>query len=243
MRTTLAVFLLCLLAAPLPAENIVLNPSFEVWIDTLGVHLPLGWLSSELAWESTAVRSTESRTGDCCVKLMGRDTAAFVSTITLASPGRHYEFSGWASVPAVVGGSFVIEFLSLRGGMLGNLILLPVWFSTGYREYSQWVTAPESAAFLSVSLATLPGATVYVDDVTVEDTTLGGIEETLLTPVPYPRPRKLLLLPGMSLAEKGQGVEIYDRTGRRIRDRTRISVPGVYFLREKGSRVRGSKPE
>ncbi len=79
MKISKCLLMFLLAVAPVQALNIIPNPSFEYWIDTLGVHLPLGWLTSEPLHPGSAVKSTESHTGSYCVKLMGGDTAAFVS--------------------------------------------------------------------------------------------------------------------------------------------------------------------
>jgi hypothetical protein len=112
------------------------------------------------------------------VKLVGGDTSAFMSSATIVQPGYSYGFSGFVQVPGLVGGSFVLQFTTLLGGAVGSPELLPVYYSgSSYREYTRWVTAPDSATFLTVSIATLPNVTAYVDDVTVEDTTVAGVEE------------------------------------------------------------------
>jgi hypothetical protein len=95
------------------------------------------------------------------------------------------------------------------------------------------VTAPDSATLLSVTFATLVGLSAYVDDVTLDDTTVGGVEER----------------PGMSncrlqnadcgfgtmrkMVSTGQGAlpagAAYDVLGRRVR--AGRPGAGVYFLR------------
>ncbi len=229
MRLSRYVVIIVLLAGPLLAGNIVLNPSFENWMDSLGVHLPTGWLSSELLRDSTALRSDQSRTGSYAVMLQGSDTAAFVSTATIVRPGRHYRFSGHAHVPGVVGGSFILEFLSLLGNPLGTPTLLPAYFSTDYREYDTWLEAPDSAAFLSVSFATIPGATAFVDDVTVDDTITGAVFETPAVNLEIPRVRKVIAPLG-ALDTLERDAEFFDPLGRRVYPRGGRLANGVYFI-------------
>jgi hypothetical protein len=128
----------------------------------------------------------------------------------------------------------VLQFLSLAGGAVGSPELLPVYYSgTSYREYSRWITAPDSAVFLAVAFATLPGVQVFVDDVTVDDTTLVGVSE--------PEPvvsrsgriavRKVVragsdaVLPAASRSR-----EWFDLLGRRVLEPTRA---GVLFARDR----------
>ncbi|OYD13907.1 hypothetical protein CH330_09780 [candidate division WOR-3 bacterium JGI_Cruoil_03_51_56] len=235
MRILRFVFLLFLAVTPVRALNILPNSSFEYWIDTLGVHMPLGWITSEPLYPGSAVKSTESHTGLYCVKLTGGDTAAFVSTITIVRPDYHYHFSGWAKVPSLIGGSFILQFTKLLGEPIGTPEMLPAFHSSDYREYDRWVTAPESAVFLSVSFAAIPTATVYLDDVTLEDTAIIGIEEyqTTKTSEPHPDPRKVIAPVGITrtLEPLNSGSILYDPLGRRVcPDRLR---PGVYFILRK----------
>lgn len=78
--------------------------------------------------------------------------------------GFHYKFFGYARVPGFLAGSFVFQFLGLMGNPIGSPQLIPVYYSNGYRHYSPWATAPDSAIFLSVSCMSLPSAQIDVDD-------------------------------------------------------------------------------
>ena len=234
MRVLLTALVIALaLAAPTRADNIIINPSFETWLDSLGVHLPTGWLSSELTWPGTAERTSQSHTGDYAVKLAGNDTSAFVSTVTIVSAGADYRFAGWAHVPGILGGSFVLEWFKLLGGAIGGPTLIPAYFSTGYREYGRSLTAPDSARFLMVSFATLPGANAYLDDVTVSDTVLGGVEEPSSGPAPTAEPAEhvcKVLGSSLLLDSIEPGARVYDAVGRRVRSQSRVSPFGVYFV-------------
>jgi hypothetical protein len=220
----IVVVLVCLLgsAGVLPAENILLNSSFESWL--FGV--PIGWLTSELLYPGSAVQDSSSNTGTYCVKLSGADTAGFVGTVAIVTPGRSYDFSGYARVPGVLGGSFVLAFLSSSADTLGLPELLPVYYSdTTYRQYTRWVTAPESAAVLAVSFATLAGLEAYVDDMTLDDTTSGAIAESrALSQRVDSRPRKILSIAG---SRAHAAAPVYDPLGRRV---AAITRSGVYFV-------------
>ncbi len=225
MRIAVVLICLALLAGSLPATNILLNSSFENWL--LG--MPVAWLSSELLYPGSAVQDSNSNTGTYCVHLTGGDTAAFISTATLVTPGRSYEFSGYARVPGTLGGSFVLLFLSSQGDTVGLPELLPVYYSgTEYREYATWVTAPESAVGVSVSFATLAGLEAYVDDVTLDDTVSPGgmVESPVRLRTADLCPRKVLSIAGSSYPAAPSRT-IFDPLGRRVVNRTRS---GVYFL-------------
>jgi hypothetical protein len=219
----IVVVLVCLLgsAGILPAENILLNSSFESWL--FGV--PFGWLTSELLYPGSAVQDSSSNTGTYCVKLSGADTAGFVGTVAIVTPGRSYEFSGYARVPGVLGGSFVLAFLSSSGDTLGFPDLLPAYYSdSSYRQYTRWVTAPESAAVLAVSFATLAGMEAYVDDVTLDDTTSGAIADSRALPQRFDsRLRKIVSIAG---PHDRVDASFYDPLGRRVAAR---AGSGVYF--------------
>lgn len=229
MRLCVVCVCVLALAGPLPATNILLNSSFEFWFG--GV--PIGWLSSELLYPGSAVQDSGSNSGTYCVKLAGGDTAAFVSTATVVRAGYSYNFSGFVRVPGLLGGSFVLQFLSLQGGGVGSPELLPAYYSgESYREYTRWVTAPDSAVLLSVSFATLPSVAAYVDDVTLDDTTLAGVEEEREKGIEGVRERETNVRKVVGLwagpERAGSGVQLYDPLGRRVAGRP--ARGGVYFV-------------
>jgi hypothetical protein len=162
------------------------------------------------------------------VKLSAVYTAAFVATAAVVTPGRSYDFSGYARVPGTLGGSFLLAFLTSAGDTLGLPELLPVYYSgIEYREYTRWVTAPESAAGVAVSFATLAGLEAYVDDMTLDDTVSGGVEESPAhLRAAGLRPRKILSIAG-SHDGAATTMPIYDPLGRRVAGLRRS---GVYFL-------------
>ena len=229
MRLCVVCVCVLALAGMLPAANILLNSSFEYWLG--GV--PVGWLSSELLYPGSAVQDSGSNSGTYCVKLAGGDTAAFVSTATVVRAGYSYNFSGFVRVPGLLGGSFVLQFLSLQGGGVGSPELLPAYYSgESYREYTRWVTAPDSAVLLSVSFATLPSVAAYVDDVTLDDTALAGVEEEREKGIEGVRERETNVRKVVGLwagpERAGSGVQLYDPLGRRVAGRP--ARGGVYFV-------------
>lgn len=191
--------------------NIILNPSFETWLGSV----PLGWLSSEPLYPGSATRDSNALSGRWCVRLNSADTTAFVSTATVVRAGFSYRFSGFARVPGVLGGSFVLQFLSLAGGAVGSPVMLPAYYSgSSYRQYSRWVTAPDSAALLSVSFVSVLGAVAYVDSVTLDDTTLTAVEEPAVCSPGRRRVASKLVVVGKAQRTVGAGERVYDPLGR-----------------------------
>ncbi|HDQ99579.1 MAG TPA: hypothetical protein ENN51_04760 [candidate division WOR-3 bacterium] len=228
LRKVVSALALLLLAATAPAANILPNSSFELWF----LDMPVGWLTSEPLLPGTAVRDSAARTGEWCVRLSAQDTSAFVTTVTIVRAGVHYRFSGWANVPALVGGSFLLQFLTLELEPLGTPALLPALRSDDYREYVRWVTAPDEAALVSVSFATLPGVTVWVDDVTLEDTTIAGIEELPdAASRSAPAARRVFATPAV-IAGLDPGVTVCDAAGRRLTGPAAMRPFRVYFVTE-----------
>jgi hypothetical protein len=216
------------LAAPALGINIILNPSFETWLGSV----PLGWLSSELLYPGSAAKDSHALAGNWCVRLNSADTTAFISSATIVRPGYSYRFSGFARVPGVLGGSFVLQFLSLTGGVVGSPILLPAYYSgNSYREYARWVTAPDSASLLSVNFAAILGAAAYVDSVTLDDTSFAAVAEPAPLPAPAayrPGLRKVISARGLR-ASACSGRVMLDPLGRRMAPSSRLPG-GVYFV-------------
>jgi hypothetical protein len=161
------------LVFPLPAQNILANSSFETWLDTIGVNMPLGWVTSELTHPGSAAKTTDAHTGSLAVELYSADTAAFAATTTLVSPGTSYDFSGFVKTQSLLGGSFVLSWLSLLGSPIGTPALIPILRNTSYHEYARRLVAPDSAAFVVVACVTVLGSTVNVDDVTLTPVSSG----------------------------------------------------------------------
>ncbi len=218
--------LLFLLLGIAGAVNILPNPSFEVWLDTLGVNMPLGWLTSEFLYPGSAVKDTQSNSGDYCLCLLGGDTMAFATSLTVVRSGAYYKFSGFALVPGGLGGSFILQFLTMLGNPVGTPLFIPVYYSNSYRQYSHWVTTPDSAVFLSVSCLALPGAMVYFDDVTVDDTTLQGNQEEFQLDARGSMKRRKLVMLSRERWTVTDGM-VYDVLGRRRADEWLNA--GVYF--------------
>jgi hypothetical protein len=221
------VVLLLLVAAPAWGQNLIMNSSFEYWL----FGSPVGWLTSNSVAESSVVQDTNANTGTYCALLAGSDTSAFVITTTIVRAGYSYAFSGFCRVPGILPSSFILQFTTLLAGPIGNPTIIPVIYSgSRYREYDRWITAPDSSVFLLVTFATLPHATAYLDDVTLDDTTLTGITEPGSAPSVPPQPMvRKLVVPASSVLFPPAGSAVYDLLGRNVSGCLR---PGIYFVVE-----------
>lgn len=215
--------LLALLVGLSGAANIIVNPSFETWV----AGMPLGWLSSNPLRPGSAAQDSGSHTGTWCVRLESADTVAFVTSATVVRAGYSYGFAGWVRVPGVLGGSFVLQFTQLDATPVGSpVLILAVYSGSEYREYTRQVTAPDSAVFLSVTFGTLAGLVAYIDDVTLEDTTIAALTEPgqAATPTRTSPVRKLASIGGDFGVP--DGCDLFDATGRRLAARP---GRGVFF--------------
>ena len=161
------------------AQNIVVNSGFETWLDTLGVNMPFGWVTSAVTDSTSALRSTDAHSGSYSIKLVTNDTAGYMATAAAAivNPGTAYVFSAFArSDDLIPPGAFIITWLRWMGSPVGTPAVIPVYQSSAYREYTRRITAPDSAFWCVVAFATDPlvhQSTAYVDDVTLTPSATG----------------------------------------------------------------------
>jgi len=159
------------------AQNMLLNSSFELWFDSLGIRMPFAWYTSESNDSGSATRTTDMHTGIYALKLTGSDTLAYALTLTLCTAGHNYYFSGWTKSTSFIAGSFIVTWLKLSQEPLMDPVIIPILRNTSYHEYTQIVQAPDSAVLVNIDVVALPGVTIYVDDITLRDTVIAGIEE------------------------------------------------------------------
>jgi hypothetical protein len=225
-----------LFVLPLAAQNILPNPSFETWLDTIGVNMPLGWVTSELTQPGSAARTTNAHSGTCAVELYSADTAAYATTTSLIRSGTSYDFSGCIETGSLVGGSFVISWLGLLGGPVGTPTVILVTRNTSYHEYTRRIVAPDSAVFAVVLFASLPGATVDVDDVTLTPVSSGirgsariSSQRFFLYPA-QPNPFSTYAVINYSLAVGDVAVlKIYDLVGNEVRTLANDYRPAGFY--------------
>jgi hypothetical protein len=224
----------------------LLNSSFELWFDSLGIRMPFAWYTSESNDSGSATRTTDMHTGIYALKLTGSDTLAYALTLTLCTAGHNYYFSGWTKSTSFIAGSFIVTWLKLSQEPLMDPVIIPILRNTSYHNYTQIVQAPDSAVLVNVDVVALPGITIYVDDITLRDTVVAGIEENRF-PISidqrplkiYPNPVKSAI--NIEFPTKVNQIEVFDITGKILRninnpDMRNQSVDisglkdGIYFL-------------
>lgn len=236
------------------SQNILINSSFEIWLDTLGINLPLGWLTSEPNFPGSAVKTNDAHSGNFALKLLANDSIAFATTTSLIRPNDQYDFTGFSKCPSYIGGYFAIAWLTFNGNPIGLPTVIPILLSNRYQSYTQTVTAPDSALFVVVTATALPQATLYVDDVTLtpitqtikEDYSIIGLDEQILIlPNPFKK-QTIIQLPYFGRYAPNYTIGIYDIIGRLVKsffqaknyiiwdgkDNFGLEVrPGIYFVR------------
>ncbi|MEO0076652.1 MAG: T9SS type A sorting domain-containing protein [candidate division WOR-3 bacterium] len=226
--------------------NIILNSSFEIWLDSLGIQMPLGWLTSEAQDSGSAIRTTNAHSGVYALQLNGSDTSAYATTVALCQANHNYYFSAWCQTSSWVAGSFIISWFKITQQPAGNPTIIPIIRSTNYYNYSQMLQSPDSAILVNVNIVTLPYTTIYVDDVTLSDTILSGLEERAEYYSKQTRPLKFYPNPGQTnieiISEKHiDCLALYDISGKIV---TEIFKPppkfslnishlpnGIYFIK------------
>lgn len=200
------------------AQNIILNSSFEYWIDSVGIRMPFAWYTSEATDSGSAIRVSDAHSGLYALRLNGSDTSAFASTASICFSNNTYSFSGWCKTNAIIAGSFIITWFNLSGAVIGSPVIIPIYRSLNWQRYHQVVTCPESAMVVNLNIVTLPYVYLTVDDVTLTDTTLNSIAENTCShskPINYqlyPNPVKNYLYLNKHVDENIQ-ISIYDING------------------------------
>lgn len=253
-KFVLGLLILLCLSSIASAQNILLNSSYELWRDSLGVRMPFGWYTSEVRDSGSAIRVTDPHSGIYALQLNGSDSLAYATTLSICFAGRNYYFSGWCKSNSVMAGTFIITWLKLSQQPVMDPVIIPINRSTSYRHYTQMVQAPDSAIIVNVTILTLPSTLITVDDVTFTDTVLTGIEENEITRVRngqhndfvvYPNPcnnQTQILFQGKQ--NQSFKLDIYDISGKliktinqtgaeRITLDTKQLTEGIYFLKDK----------
>lgn len=215
------------------SANLLINPGFETWIDTLGIQMPLGWGTSGLIDPNSAYKSTHAHSGSFSIALGQTGlTPGFATTAALIVGGTHYDLSAWYDIPAFLGSGTVslIQFDSNDSVVGSDLGFLP--FTMGWTQYTLGIDA-EASAVLALLLFTGVSDTVFLDDAVFDGEPGTGVNERkpihtvatgpLLKISPNPcrgstRIVAILDRPGSS------EVKIYDTSGRLVK---RYAVSGT----------------
>jgi len=177
-------------SAALPAWNLAVNPTFDVWVSNWNAPVRgtlMWWEPFGETWgSSVTTRSTGvTRTGKSALGLInpydeGSDVVG-VSQTAAVEPGKPYTFGAWARTSAEPAGlSLRLEFLDSTGRVLTSKGTSgAAWGidATSLRKMSVTATAPAEAASATVSLrlagavdaSGTPMASAVIDDVTLFD--------------------------------------------------------------------------
>lgn len=177
MRYQILVGVFFCIISNISAQNIILNSSFEYWIDSVGVRMPFAWYTSEATDSGSAIRVSDTHSGLYALRLNGSDTTAFALTASICFSNNTYSFSGWCKTNAIIAGSFIINWFNLSGSVIGSPVIIPIYHSLNWQRYHQIVTCPESATVVTINIVALPYISLIVDDVTLTDTILNSIAE------------------------------------------------------------------
>lgn len=210
-------------------DTLLINSGFENWIDMGQYLIPVGWFTSVFSIPGSADRTEYSHKGDYGLKLMGSDTIAFATTMTIVSQNSSYLFTGWAESPSPFGGIFLLTWLNRNLNQIGNPVILPITLSQGYKKYTKICQAPDSANFIAVNILAMPRDTIYVDDVNLESIPQGIGERLYLreldlkiSPNPF---RAVTRVKWLVPSEGPISLEVYDVQGRLVKVLVRIRNP------------------
>lgn len=233
------------LVSVVSAQNIILNSSFELWLDSLGIRMPFGWYTSEAQDSGSAIRVIDPRSGVFALKLNGSDSVAYATTLSFCFAGRNYYFSGWCKTTSLIAGAFVINWLNRAQQPVADPVIVPIYRSTSYRQYTQILQAPDSAVLVNLNIVALSYISITVDDVTLTDTVLTGIEEQ--SSIPKSSLVKIFPNPGneqiqIHSSEPNLSISVYDITGKQLKSdiekssniiklNTRQLTEGIYFIK------------
>jgi hypothetical protein len=231
------------------AQNVLLNSSFELWLDSVGIRMPFGWYTSEPTDSGSATRTTDMHSGIYAIKLTGSDTLAYAMTLSICVTGHNYYFSGWCKSTSLIAGSFVITWLKLSQQPIMDPVIIPIFLNTSYHNYTQMVQAPDSAVLVNVDILALPNVTIYADDITLRDTVIAGIEEQQTNPKQnfvkiYPNPcnEQVRISVGQNSNSLFNRIDVCDIAGNIVKSlnqpqygkislNTKELAPGIFFLR------------
>lgn len=220
-------------AATSHCANILPNPGFEDWIDTLGVQMPAGWFTSAIIDSNSAYKSTHFHGGSYSLALANPGTAMGFGTTRLSIVGgTHYDFSMFYDVPALNGaGAILLIELDDGDSTVGEHVQV-LTYSSGWSQYSTGFDAHPAAVSIDVVLSTASD-TIFFDDGILDGEPGTGVNERgpiralantpLLRISPNPC-REMVTIVAVPGQPGGSELKIYDASGRFVR---RYAVSGA----------------
>ncbi|MEO0131531.1 MAG: hypothetical protein ABIK73_01125 [candidate division WOR-3 bacterium] len=214
----------------LSAQNLIINPGFELWLDSLGVSMPLGWLTSEPTYPGTATRSTDAHTGLYSLRVysISFETLGVATTYSLVSRNRRYIFQGYVKTNSSLAGGFVFIWQTFAFETLGTPVVVPIYQAPNWTLIRQVLNSPDSAQLVSVNILALPNASLLVDDVSLIDSTVSFITEENKTVI---KSKIDYFITHTNHLQQFRNQEIYDPLGRRLNWPITPQASGVYFIR------------
>ncbi|MCX8014809.1 MAG: T9SS type A sorting domain-containing protein, partial [candidate division WOR-3 bacterium] len=175
----------------------------------------------------------------------------YATTASLCQNNHNYYFSAWCKTTSWLAGSFIITWFKITQQPAGNPIIIPIIRSTSYYHYTQMLQSPDSAILVNINIVTLPFTTINVDDVTLSDTVLSGIEDgsnnskELSRLKFYPNPCRTNI--EINYDEEIEHLALYDISGQLILKISHPSPPrlkldvskypnGIYFIQQQANK-------
>ena len=208
------------------AANILPNPGFENWFDTLSIQMPVGWLTTAPLDPNSAYRSTRAHSGSYSLAL--GTTSGYqgvATTAVMVVGGTHYDFSFYYNIPSWVGIAMVIlaEVDSGDSIVAQHLQLLSNTFA--WSQFTLGFDAHPAAVIFDVVFTSLVD-TVFIDDGNLDGQSGTGVDEWVRRSSPSVTPI-LLISPNPCIggvrivATAGKDeyarVSIYDVSGRPVK--------------------------
>jgi hypothetical protein len=224
---TMSLFLLALLLTGSVSEcaNILPNPGFEDWVDTVGVEMPLPWITTAILDSAGAYKSTNAHGGSYSLALaMAESLPGAATTAILIEGGTHYDFYMYYTVSSLASAGIIVLVESdADSNLVEHLQMLS--YTPGWSQVSMGFDAHPSAILLTILLTSL-SETIFFDDGVLDglpgtglaEHSAGGSDRDPLRLTVSPNPcrestRIVLASGGVRQAD----LEIYDMSGRLVR--------------------------
>ncbi|MCS7258541.1 MAG: hypothetical protein NZ601_04160 [candidate division WOR-3 bacterium] len=215
---------------PLIGQNLVINSSFEFWLDTLGILMPFGWLTSGLTNPLTATRSTDAHSGLYALRLhsINLETLGFATTYSLVNGMRSYVFHGYVKTNSPIAGSFVFTWHTISLETLGMPVVVPIYRTQNWSLIRRMLNSPDSAQLISINVLAAPNALLLVDDITLIDSTIAAINEQ--GKISMAKQENTFMCKNKKLFLKN--CSVYDHLGRKLNITNTPLSSGIYFIQE-----------
>jgi len=177
---TVCLFLLALLLIGSVSEcaNILPNPGFENWVDTVGVQMPLPWLTTAILDSAGAYKSSNAHSGSYSLALaMSESLPGAATTAVLIEGGTHYDFSMYYATSSFgSAGIIVLVESDADSNLVEHLQMLS--YTPSWSQVSMGFNAHPSALLLTILLTSL-SETIFFDDGVLDGLPGTGVNERI----------------------------------------------------------------